>query len=155
MKILSFDPGETTGFAYFEFPKNYKDIQLDGTVSDYLKFWGEFKDYITLEEIFFAHSVKPDIVVIEAFRLYPHKANDKVLSSFPTVEIIGIIKYLCWNNEIPFVEQGANTKKFYGNKKLRMCDLFERGRSPHIRDAVRHGLYAFDFNKEVDKYRSS
>lgn len=150
IKILSFDPGVTTGYAIFEFPNDLETIPLDGTSQKFLCEGGELKKYNEFRKIFKKDRI--DLVVIESFKLYPHKAKAKTLSNFPTVEIIGVIKFLSFINNIPLIEQGANTKKFYDNKKLRMCGLFERGQSPHLRDAYRHALYAFDFNSEVKNY---
>lgn len=82
-KILSFDPGGTTGVAFGvytggrEFDLRYV-TQLAWverfTVADYIR-----------------HA---DRIVCEDFKLYENKAKDQINSRFPSVQLIGMIEYV-------------------------------------------------------------
>jgi len=125
MRGIAFDPGGTTGYAVFS------DSPHDITA-------GDFEYFKLINQLI--SKVEPDIIVIEAFRLYPWKAKHKTWSSFPEVEVIGAIKHECYLRNIPWVEQGADTKQLFDDSKLRTLG-FWKGLSTHGRDACRHALF--------------
>lgn len=97
-----------------------------------------------------------DLVVCEEFRLYAWKAREQGFSNFPTVELIGVIKYLCRLHGVPLVLQGASTKdmsikvaRAYGVPltKLRSGREDFPGRNQHERDSSAH-LYWWAFRNE-------
>ena len=141
MKIVSFDPGVTTGVTIINVPDLSYSIPLNLKAKTLVEYTGEVKEFKDILWLF--TKFEPDKVVLESFKLYPHKAKDKIFSSFPTVEVIGVIKYISQMRNLTVTEQGANTKKFYDNKKLRMCGVY-KGLSPHERDAIRHAFYYVD-----------
>lgn len=126
MILLTFDPGGTTGFACFD-TAAHRDLKI-----------GDFPYFDDLDALL--DQVKPDIIVIEAFRLYPWKAKHKTWSSFPEIEVIGAIKHACRLRNIPFEEQGADTKVLFDDVKLKKLNYWDNI-SRHARDAVRHALY--------------
>ena len=145
-KILSFDPGGTTGWACMNFDEF--NVPIGPDAAKIVGAVGEVTDLLELETIIDQH--KPDAIVYEEFKLYPWKAKHKFWSTFPEVEVIGALKYIAIKRNIPFFAQGANTKKFWDDKKLKQCNVWE-GLSPHERDAIRHGFYAIDFSDDLKK----
>lgn len=124
-RVLTFDPGGTTGYACLN--TESKEIAA-----------GDFPHFSTVTILL--EAFKPDIIVIEAFRLYPWKANAKTWSSFPEVEVIGAIKHECYRLGFDWVEQGADTKALFNDEKLKKLGLW-KGFTAHGRDAIRHALY--------------
>ena len=96
------------------------------------------------------------IVIIESFKLFPWKSKTLYWSNLRTVEIIGAIKGYCSILNLPFILQDPNVKKFYDDKKLKFLNMYEK-ESPHLRDAIRHGLYYLHFKlkKEIKPYVTS
>lgn len=120
-RLLAIDPGKTTGYALFI----GKTLREYGTV--------EGSDTYKLLDLL------PDIVIIESFRLYPWKANQQSFSSFETVEIIGVLKFLCEQKGISYIMQPATIKTVWPDERLKSEGYYVKNR--HSRDAVRHGLY--------------
>lgn len=123
MKLLAFDPGQTTGWARFE------DTILTGagTLSGLGAVWGLLTDF------------KPDKIVMEGFRLYPGRAAAKIYSSFPEIEVIGVIRLFAELHGIVLIEELASeAKQRYPDDRLKSMDLYIPNK--HARDAVRHGL---------------
>ena len=127
--ILTFDPGESTGWCLRD---------SDGRV------WGGTlpKDHKKV-----AHTIEatmPHIVVIERFNLYPQMAKSLVWNSFYPCEVIGVIKYVCTELNIPIVEQAPSVKKYFGGFK---SDWEQVKQTPgfklteHVKDAYQHLKY--------------
>ena len=95
MKILAFDPGETTGWAAVDY--------IHAT-------WGEFKELTRI--ITLINECSPDVVVVESFRLYPWMAKTLSWNSFRAVEMIGAIKLVCELQDIKVEMQSAAMMKF-------------------------------------------
>lgn len=133
MRILALDPGETTGWARVD------TITTPGSIH-----YGRSPGWTQLQELIFAPTMsrpepsvfKVDVVVIEKFTLYPWAARSKVWSEFPTVEVIGVAKYLAAQAGARVVMQGADVAKAKWLKKAKV-----KGNA-HERDAQRH-LLAF------------
>jgi len=116
MKILAIDPGESTGIAFLD---TTKPNEISGTV---VHLWEKIDHIIW--------TTRPDIIVIEAFRLYRHKAQAQIGSWFPSVQVIGVVKYLAERAQIPIAEQMASVAKFLPRNP--------RIRNAHVQDAWRH-----------------
>lgn len=93
-----------------------------------------------------------DALVVEEFRLYPWMAREQGYSGFPTVERIGVLRYLARQAGVAFVLQGASVKKMavqnaqgYGFplRKLQGGRMDFPGRNQHCRDAEAHGFWFF------------
>lgn len=87
MKILAFDPGETTGWALVSLTlaepiRDRVVVPITGT----LELWRGVYDLID------KHA--PDFIVVEIFRLFPHRLRAQIGSTFPTVKVIGVIEYI-------------------------------------------------------------
>lgn len=90
-----------------------------------------------------------DLVVCEDYRLYAFKAEAQSWSRPASVEVIGVVRYLCEKYEKPLVFQGASQRTFFGsdrhpkkhtegNRRLRALGFWLE--SKHSRDAMRHCL---------------
>lgn len=129
--LLSLDPGETTGYCILD--GKGKAIEL-GT----LHLWQN------LDRIL-GRGVTD--VCIEEFRLYPWASKAQSFAKIPTIEVIGVARYLCQVSGIPFAEYPAYNKKFFSDSRLKSLG-FDIS-ILHIRDALRHGLYHLQFTKGV------
>lgn len=117
MKVLAFDPGETTGYCVLD----------DGTLSGgSFPMWSEVPKLIK--------GWVPTVIVCEDFVLYPKKARYLIYDRFKTVKVIGVIEYVASLHDIPVVLQMASLGK---SIKLRRIG----GLSRHAHDATRHAIY--------------
>lgn len=123
MRILGIDPGHTTGVAIVE----------DGKVEAFYttNLWTRLDTLFTPER-------KPDVVVYEDFRLYPWMAKSKSWSHLETVQVIGVIKYLCELHEIPVETQMASVIKSKLAQRL-FGDVITL-LPEHAREAALHAL---------------
>lgn len=143
MRIVTFDPGHMTGYALFE----------DGQLRDSGEFsYLEDPGLHILSLWLHRNTAHIDLVIIEKFALYAWKAQHKSWDTFPEVEVIGVIKYLCRRNSIRFIEQLPSQKDMFTNKYI---DTFigkeKQVSSRHAYDAIRHGLvyYTVGDGKEL------
>ena len=141
MNILAIDPGETSGFCIINSGElNYSDEDKNLVV-----YIGEKKLHKGFNKILEKYNI--DLIIYEEFKLYPWKAKQKSWSTFPTVEVIGVLKYIADKNNVDIIGQGADAKEFFDDKKLKWCGMY-KGYSPHERDAIRHAFYYLEFGKE-------
>ncbi len=81
-------------------------------------------------------------VVYESFSLFPWKADAQSFSALRTVEVIGVIKYICKQRGLVAVAQRplikAPTK---AQLEARGIKLLSRGHGVHCKDAEVHGWY--------------
>lgn len=96
MRVLGFDPGETTGLVEARFDDDgFHVVHADVVTWEdrfslmYHLYCGMSKQGPLVEP--------PDIVVIEQFRLYAHTAHSQIRSFFPSVRIIGMIEAFLYN----------------------------------------------------------
>lgn len=91
MRVLGVDPGGMNGLAWFndayEF-EGFAQVKLDD-----LPIW--------LNE----HKPKPDVVILENYKLWKHKALQQSGSTMPASQGIGMVKSYCKVNGIKLVEQ--------------------------------------------------
>lgn len=128
MRILAFDPGENTGWAYIDTGKlEHFDA---GTI---------VRDFTGIESLIAFYS--PHTVVYEAFRLYPGKAASMAWNDFYPVQVIGIIKFLCEKSGIQYVEQAASIKAFSGGIDDRWVKYKAPDKTEHSKDAYLHLKY--------------
>lgn len=140
MKLLSLDPGITTGWALFN---TINSLPL-------IKFGSERgKDtlWCALEEL-----KQPElVVVVEDYINRPSKAGgfDHAWDTGKTHRIIGSIEHWCWENHYKFILQQPMIKPAaYGMLGLK----YEKGKkNQHHLDAIVHGYYFLLAQKLVDK----
>lgn len=149
MKIICFDPGDSTGWV------QRTDVEeLEN--GEYLSGGTIYKD---LDKIWHGIvNVNPDIIVFETFHLYPGAAKHLTYNDFYPCQVIGVIKHAALFAGTPhLVEQAPSIKKYSGGIDARFSDLMalmkeERGEdlTEHIKDAYLHLKY-FEMHTEKDK----
>jgi hypothetical protein len=159
MKTLVFDPSGnygnkegwgTSGYAIF----------IDGELADF--HYISAKDYPCIEAYWLAHEdlilkEYPDLIIVESYKLFEHKAKSQSWSTLDTPRLIGTIMLLCYKFNIPLVFQDPQQKQGVTDERLVKLGYFEKkGRSYycldkkaiiHSRDAIRHGIYYFRYGK--------
>jgi hypothetical protein len=134
--ILAFDPGETTGYCEIEVLPDGSDFKV---VYCREILWHERLQKLR-EVLYFRNSVD---VVIESFRLFPHKAKAQIGSQFPSVRVIGTIEAYCYTNNL-----GPEVIKFQEPGDISRVAVLEPhipvvAGSPHKIDAYRHARLYF------------
>lgn len=159
MKTLVFDPSGnfiegngTSGWVLY----SDDDITTVGQlVSD---------TYKTQVEYWLAHTIlidhlKPDIIVIEEYILYAHATKVQIGSQLETPQLIGILRYYAYINNIICFMQSARIKKRFSNEILLHKNIVTQDTqkryyaanmpiNKHILDAIRHGEYFKYFNRK-------
>lgn len=148
-RIISLDPGETTGYAIWDDSKLTEAGQLaTHTVKGSVNKLREWFSTQSFEGTFY--NDKDVLVVMEEYRVYSHKTQDHAQSTLHTARLIGAIECLLTLRGIPYVMQGAGlTKAFCTDEKLKDWDFWIRGER-HARDAIRHGAYWLVHGKPYD-----
>lgn len=145
MRILALDPGLTTGSCILDIDTRYQYIPINSDCSKLVVSAEELKDIHAIKDMI--DKYKPEVIVFEEYRLYDTKASSKIGSDFQEVQLIGQIKLVAEQLQIPIHNQMAvQAKKFYTDKKLKELNLYKI--SKHVRDALRHALYFYDFNRK-------
>lgn len=115
-------------------------------------------EYETQQDYWQAHinllrDIKPDILVIEDYLLYAHKAMQQTGSKMETPKLIGIIQYECSKLNIQVELQKAVDVKnrwtddilVYKGILIKEGNHYNTGQkkkvSRHIRDSIRHGIH--------------
>ncbi len=121
IKVLSLDPGVTTGIATL----NSSDaVHADQVKCDHRAFYDFLVGY------------NPDSIVFERF---VYQRRDKV-ELWP-VEVIGVIRLYSEQFEVPlFAQTPSQAKNLWTDDKVKKLDLWQPGLG-HGMDAVRHLLY--------------
>lgn len=138
-RMLAIDPGHTVGWAYFEEGElaNFGQIEIgidgDKIIADGL--WRMLEWYM------------PERVIVENYRVYPHKAQSHSWNALITPRLIGYIESICACLDIQYQLPMASSKQFCTNEKLKGWGYYQVG-SPHANDAIRHGCYWLLFGKE-------
>ncbi len=137
--VLALDPGETTGWALFVNGRLSRCRQIPPLASRKPDLQRAASLLQKLNQLYTGKL--PITVVMERFSLYGHKAKQQIGSTFPTVEVIGIIRFTCQQLGLRVVEQSASqAKSFVSDDRLRAMQLWQVNQR-HSRDAIRHALY--------------
>lgn len=138
IRVLGIDPGETTGWVILDPPCIYKAGQ-------------EPTKNVTQAALFFNRMLedkRPDVIVIEEYRVYSSKTRQHAWNDLLTARIIGAIEALCAIEDVPVVKQTASTAKgFCTNDKLREWGFWQSSAKRHANDAIRHACYYTLFHK--------
>jgi hypothetical protein len=143
VKIISFDPGGTTGVATYD---SETDEWLHWT-------WGPHEHHYELDNYLRLYGFHFDVWLYEEF-VYQRRDLDKGVSLvLVSLEYIGIIKacHAYWATKEPPVDRMdlrkslLSYKRLFDDRKLKLCDLWNRpsgaALTAHERDATRHLLY--------------
>ena len=138
-RLVALDPGETVGLAYFEFEElvSVEQVKLDFKTHA----WDPLIDRIC--------QLKPSVVAYEDYKIYPGLSKAHTLSGVPTLKVIGAIEFLCSHNKYQSISMMASTAKgFVTNEKLKEWGFYKKSLN-HGRDALRVGLHALLFSREL------
>lgn len=144
-RILAIDPGETTGVALMSGPTLAQASQVAGPL------WGQVNSIR-----FICQPIKPDIVIIEAYRVFPWRLQQHTWSSLFTARLIGALEFVCADIGIDLTINQApgDAKAFSTDEKLRAWGYWQPNKK-HANDAIRHAVYYLVFGKELqDSVRS-
>lgn len=143
MRVLSLDPGETTGWFF-------KDTDTGemkgGTIG---------KDHYEVSHMI--SYLDPDIVIMETFHMYPGKAKSLSWNSFYPCEVIGVIKLTVrvvqeMRKNMVLIQQAPSIKKYAGGFQ-EDWDYFKNNClkekvTEHVKDAYLHFKY-WERNKKT------
>jgi hypothetical protein len=134
VRLLSLDPGNTTGWALFN-----GEGKLLGC--------GQMPATSGLKLDRLISLSKATHLVIEEYRIYPWKMAQHSMSDVPTLRLVGAIELIAAQRKLPLRKQGANLAKgFCTNLKLASWGLLQATQAKrHANDAVRHACYALLF----------
>ena len=127
-RVISIDPGGTNGICIAE--GDGQDWQIK-----YVDGLEKHKLFEILEQI----EVEGTLLIYETYRLYESKAKAMIGNEFETVQIIGVIKYICEKRGIPYRDSPTSNKAFFTDQRLKDMGLYVP--IDHKRDAIRHFLY--------------
>jgi hypothetical protein len=131
--VYALDPGETTGRCKL-FPNNAMELEQLETKDVVTGYDAIRSDILSMAEL-------PDVVVCENYLVYSWKSDDHKWNSLHTPQLIGAIKVLCHQLQIPLVFQLAvQAKDFVKDEMLEKWGCYIPGMR-HARDAQRHALY--------------
>ena len=134
--IVAVDPGQTTGVARASYEVGSDVLVLSGGGWEIKNIEG----YVALETLL--REAPPDLVIVESFNLRPDEAQSQVGSAFPSVEGIGIMKFICFELGVKMLLQTPGEKSMIADSDLmKYLDLNHLMSSLHIRDALRHITY--------------
>lgn len=156
--VIALDPGETTGY----FVKRYYDVYEP---SDEIAQIAEIKSEIVeggtvgrnhMEVFNLLSRIRPDVVILETFALYPGKAKSLAWNSFYPCEVIGVIKLWVMTQYIQGycvqqVEQAPSVKKYAGGLRedwqYFQHNMLKEKVTEHVKDAYMHIKYWEHYNK--------
>jgi len=117
MRLLAVDPGISSGYALY-----------DGNKLEFgvVELWHGLDALID--------RFKPDVVIVENFRLFPHMAKSLANNTFLTVRVIGVVQYICELRGIKLIEQEPSVKMGYPIRKPREM-------AEHAKDSVQHIIH--------------
>jgi len=126
-RLLALDPGETTGWCLFE------TLQLKET--------GQFTVNTPLDFDRLIGKYEPQVIVAENYRVYASQAKRHVGSEVPTVQYLGVIKFVAEQRGIPLhLQMAFAAKGFMTDSRLRALRVLQTNRR-HSNDAIRHAMY--------------
>ena len=121
--IIAIDPGQTVGYAVADSKGNPLQV---GQVDAY-----QICDVLDI--------LKPKQIVVEAFRLYPHKEKAQTWSTLVAPRVIGAIEYWCSKNNVAIAYQGAGERNLVSDDMLRKYGFWQLTKGMHhARDAAKH-----------------
>ena len=137
-RLLALDPGDTTGWALFEYGSMVQaSVVLGPDVSTRVQH---------IHEVIHEH--KPTHIVCEEYRIYASHVDQHIYSSIPTLKLIGAIELSALLLDIPAVikmQSAGQGKSFVKDNKLKMWGLYQFNNA-HMNDAIRHGCHYLLFN---------
>ena len=160
LTVIALDPGETTGYFVKKYFPIYSETYKDHSKGD-LHVESKIKEGGTigrnhLEVFNLLSRIRPDIVILETFNLYPGKAKSLAWNSFYPCEVIGVIKLWVMLQQIQGfevlqVEQAPSVKKYAGGLRedwqYFQHNMLKEKVTEHVKDAYMHIKYWERYNK--------
>lgn len=139
--LLSIDPGLATGVCLIDLSDPENPVKIWSKEVDINQFMDGIEELVSNKE---TH------VVIEAFKITVETGK---LSEAPwSLELIGIVRYLCYLNGKELDLQLPSQKPFADNDKLHAVDFWHVGGEGHANDALRHAMvWIVDRNRKWTK----
>jgi hypothetical protein len=137
-----------TGYAIFKdnILTEIGDIRSEN-YNNQMDYW---KDILELTKL-------KDFVVCESYKLQPTKSMAQSWSTLETPQLIGALRYYCWQYNTPIIFQDPSSKVRFSDEILIKLGTLERKNklylwqglktNDHMRDAMRHGLYYLKYRK--------
>lgn len=135
MKVLAVDPGEATGFALWH----------DGDFEA-----SEQTDQFKAAEEVWGYAGMVDEIVCESFQLHLGGRAMTTSGMKTTIELIGMIKWICAADRTPLYFQAPAEAKFSTNDMLNRMGWETPSRPDHMRSAARHLLLRLVKNGTID-----
>lgn len=127
--LLSIDPGLMTGVCLIDLSDPENPVKVWSKEVTIEEFHDNIEQLISHEE---TH------VVIEDFKITVETGK---LSDAPwSLELIGVVRYLCYLNGKVLDLQLPSQKPFADNDKLRAVDFWHVGGEGHANDSLRHAM---------------
>lgn len=125
MRVLSFDPGETTGWVYQD-PQKMIDYGQASGLENVMKVCEEFVGEV-------------DYLVVEDYVILGKKAMSHAGSRVPAIQVIGYLKAWAITNKVPIQMYNARLKP----TQQKRTQKFPKGAHSknHWVDAYNHGRY--------------
>ena len=140
--ILAIDPGQTIGIAQATVQRNErKKLKFEHfstiQVGKDLRELDRFNLLVSSHKEFLE---EPLHVAIESFTLYAHKRKSLTGSDLPTVQVIGVMKYILnTHNIIPTFQSASIAKRMFPDKEILRLG-YSMPRNKHCKDAMRHAI---------------
>lgn len=134
-RLITFDPGETTGFTIWDNMKLVESNHLNTyevkTACEWLPLWLSSK---VLGSPLSVH------VRMEEYRIYSWKSEQHAWSTVHTIRLIGALECLCVQLGISYDMCGAGlAKTFATDAKLKEWGFYKPAHR-HANDAIRHAV---------------
>lgn len=127
--LLAIDPGLATGVCMVDLLDPENPVKLWSAEVTIAEFYDKIADLVGAES---TH------VVIEDFKITVETGK---LSDAPwSLNLIGIVQYLCYHNAKVLDLQLPSQKPFADNEKLHAVDFWHVGGEGHANDALRHAM---------------
>ena len=126
--ILSFDPGETTGFCIM---RNFNILILDQLKTPKTDVFGSFKAirdalHNALASANIAGFDGPVQVSIEDYRIYDWKSDEHKWSQVHTIKVVGFCEALARARDLPVtINMASAGKHFYTDERLKQLGLYD------------------------------
>lgn len=139
-RLLTLDPGQTTGWSLWDCIPGNDDIRI---AHGQLPSWPIGLAVNGFGEMLQKYA--PTFCVYESYHIYDWKLETHSFSDVPTLRIIGSFETQLIQRGIPYTYQSAQVAKgFVDDARLKDFGYWEAGMK-HSRDAHRHAIYFLCF----------
>lgn len=145
-KILTIDPGETTGFSTWEdgelvYAGQHELDEFVLAVAWHFSAWPESAPAYRGDQELLGYLSGVNTLVVEDWSLYPWKLQEMAWDKCRTARGIGGLQLVCQTADVPFILQPAKIKDTAvaaGAEEQFLRPLHE---NRHANDAIMHGVY--------------